>query len=520
MTVPVAGAAASWPTPSQAAEAVRGAGFGSVTVGPDDPRYRSLVLRGYNKRFASKPEQIRVVASTEAVVRAVQDAVRDGRRVTVRSGGHCFEGFVDHPSARMIVDMSAMAAVGYDRHRRAFMVEAGATLGEVYRRLYLGWGVTVPGGTCPSVGAGGHVCGGGYGALCRLHGLTVDHLYAVEVVVVGRSGKVASVVATREPADPNRDLWWAHTGGGGGTFGIVTRYWFRSPDARGSDPARLLPRPPSTVLKYSVDWPWEQLDRDTFVRLMRNWGEWGERNSAPGTAAAPLYGEFALQTKPAGSIGLAGQVAAGGGAERLLDGLVDALSRGHGARPERRSSTLPWLAAATQEAAGNQGPFERRLKMKSAFRRRRFTDAQMAIVHRHLSAEGAPAFAHMFLNTYGGRVNAVAQDATAMAHRDSIFLVGFLVGWVDPAEDARSLAWMRGFYGELYSAAGGVPAGEADDGAFINYPDADLADPRLNTSGTPWHALYHKTGYARLQQAKRRWDPLDVFHHALSVRPG
>ncbi|GAA2405806.1 FAD-binding oxidoreductase [Actinomadura vinacea] len=489
-------------------------GFGSVTVGPDDPRYRSLVLRGYNQRFGSRPDQIRVAGSTEAVVRAVGEAVRAGGRVTVRSGGHCFENFVDDPSVRMIVDMSGMTAVGYDHRRKAFMVEAGATLGEVYRRLYLGWGVTVPGGTCPEVGAGGHVCGGGYGALCRLHGLTVDHLYAVEVVVVDASGKARSVVATREASDPNRDLWWAHTGGGGGMFGIVTRYWFRSPDARGDDPARLLPRPPSTVLKYSLNWPWEKLDRDTFVRLMRNYGEWGERNSAPGAAAAALYGEFVLGSKPNGSIGLAGRVSADSGAERILDGLVDALGRGVDVRPEPESSTVPWLTAVTQDGSGNQGPFDRRIKMKSAFRRRRFTDEQMAMVHGRLSADGVPEFAHMFINTYGGRVNVVEQGATAMAHRDSVFLVGFLVGWVGGAEDTRHLVWTRDFYRKLFSSSGGVPV---EDGAFINYPDADLADPRLNTSGTPWHALYYKGGYARLQQVKRRWDPRNVFHHALSV---
>ncbi|MEO3829054.1 BBE domain-containing protein [Actinomadura sp. B10D3] len=62
-----------------------------------------------------------------------------------------------------------------------------------------------------------------------------------------------------------------------------------------------------------------------------------------------------------------------------------------------------------------------------------------------------------------------------------------------------------------------MPAGEDDDGAFINYPDTDLADPRWNASSTPWHALYFKDGYARLRQAKRRWDPRDVFRHPLSV---
>jgi len=64
----------------------------------------------------------------------------------------------------------------------------------------------------------------------------------------------------------------------------------------------------------------------------------------------------------------------------------------------------------------------------------------------------------------------------------------------------------------------GLP-GEAYDGALINHPDTDLADPALNTSGVPWHTLYYKGNYPRLQQVKAKWDPRDVFHHALSIRP-
>ena len=72
---------------------------------PDDPRYADLVRRG-NRRFVGRPDEVRVVGSTEQVVAAVQDAVRTGRRVAVRGGGHCFEGFVDDPAVRMVIDLS------------------------------------------------------------------------------------------------------------------------------------------------------------------------------------------------------------------------------------------------------------------------------------------------------------------------------------------------------------------------------------------------------------------------------
>lgn len=517
-------------SPAQAADA-GAAAFGPVTVRPDDPRYDSLRLRGYNHRHTSHPSRIRLVGTTADVVRAVDDAVRAGRRVAVRSGGHCFEDFVDHPGTDVVIDMSGMRDVGYDPRRRAFVVEAGATLAEAYRRLFLGWGVTVPGGTCTGVGAGGHVAGGGYGALCRLYGLTVDHLYAVEVVVVDRSGRARSVVATREASDPRRDLWWAHTGGGGGSFGVVTRYWFRSPTGAGAgpgssapdaDPGDLLPRPPATVLTYSLDWRWADLDEDAFVTLLRAYGRWGERNSAPGSPAAPLYGEFAMSASTSGTIGISGQIAAGDtAARRLLDDLQGALTSGRGVpRPERRAETLPWLHATLRTSGADAVPFTSRMKIKSGYRRRGFSAAQLGTLYRGLTDPGYDnPFSTVFINTYGGQVNSVSPGATAMPHRDSVFLVGFLTGWTDEKEDGRQLRWTRELYDKVWADSGGVPAGADDSGTFINYPDNDLADPALNTSGTPWHTLYFgEDGYARLQRAKERWDPRNVFHHALSVR--
>src|SRR4029078_7230621 len=92
--------------------------------------------------------------------------------------------------------------------RGAVAVEAGATVGETFRALAEQWGVVVPLGEYPGIGMGGHVAGGAFGFLCRQHGLAADYLYAVEVVTVDADGRAAITVATREPSDPNRELWW------------------------------------------------------------------------------------------------------------------------------------------------------------------------------------------------------------------------------------------------------------------------------------------------------------------------
>jgi FAD/FMN-containing dehydrogenase len=496
---------------------------GPDKVGPDDPRYADLVRRGFNKRFAGKPDYVRLVGSTEQVADAVQDAARDKLRVAVRSGGHCLEGFVADPAVRVVIDTSLMTGVDYDPEMDAFAVEAGATLGEAYRKLFLGWGVTIPAGESPDLGVGGHVLGGAFGFLCRQHGLAADHLYGVEVVVVDETGTARSVVATREPSDPNRDLWWAHTGGGGGNFGVVTRYWFRSPGARSTDPASLLPKAPDSVLTFRVAWSWEDIDAAAFTRLVRNFGNWCERNRDADSPHAKLFSLLFLRRRQYGKLELKGLSTAGAEAERLFDEHLAAINDGVGVPHTREVERTSWLVFALNPFPElfKAGAGDALVKVKDAFLRRRFTDRQNDVAYHYLTRTDHDVPGGMLgLATYGGQVNTVVPDATASAQRDSILTTSCTVGWQNPQDEARHLAWVRAFYRDMFADTGGVPVpGEASDGAMINHPDVDLADPQWNTSGVPWHALYYKDNYPRLQQIKSRWDPRNVFHHALSIRP-
>lgn len=201
-----------------------------------------------------------------------------------------------------------MTDVSYDPKMRAFAVEPGARLLNVYEKLFKGWGVTIPGGICYSVGAGGHIAGGGYGLLTRAHGLVVDHLYAVEVVTVDEHKNVTTNVATRDSKGALGDLWWAHTGGGGGNFGIATKYWFRSPGATGTNPSELLVKAPSRVLVSALSFPWSEVDETDFRRLMTNWNSWHERYKAPGTPESNLSSLFNLNHKAHGSLGMFTQI--------------------------------------------------------------------------------------------------------------------------------------------------------------------------------------------------------------------
>ena len=161
-------------------------------------------------------------------------------------------------------------------------------------------------------------------------------------------------------------------------------------------------------------------------------------------------------------------------------------------------------------------------KVKDALMKKRLSDQQIDVVYDYLTRSDHDVMGGMFgLATYGGQINTVASDATATAQRNSILDLACTTGWLAPEEEAKNLTWVRAFYRGLFAESGGVPVpSDAYDGAFINHPDTDLADPAFNTSGVPWYMLYYQENYPRLQRIKARWDPRDVFRHALSIREG
>src|SRR5436305_12449983 len=127
----------------------------SIKIGSEGPQYRAVINKQFNKRYAARPDYVRLVNSNEQIVAAVEEAVSEGRRLVVTSGGHCLEGFVSDPEVRVIVDVSPMKRVYYDADRRAVAVEAGATVGETFRALFDTWGVAIPLGEHPQIGMGG-----------------------------------------------------------------------------------------------------------------------------------------------------------------------------------------------------------------------------------------------------------------------------------------------------------------------------------------------------------------------------
>ncbi len=494
----------------------------SNQIGSEDPRYRAVVDKRFNKRFSARPDYVVLANSSEQVVAAVQDAVDEGKRLVVTSGGHCLEGFVSDPDVRVIIDVSPMKRIYYDEKMRAIAVEAGATVGDTFRVLADRWGTVIPLGEYPGIGTGGHVAGGGFGFLCRVLGLAADYLYAVEVVTVDENGRAQIVRATCEADDPNRDLWWALTGAGAGNFGIITRQWFRARDVVGDDPAQMLPRAPQSFTTFHAEWNSTDLDKASFIQLLENHGTWAEKNSDVESDDISLWSLLMVHRPQIGKVIVRGLSVDGARARQQIEGHLAALSEGTKSPAVVNVSEMSWLDFASNPFPDlfTMPPGGVSTKGKDAMLKRPLTDKQLSIVHDYMTRTDYNVMGGIFaFATYGGRVNSIAPDATASAQRRSIFDMACSVGWIDSREEAENVRWVREFYRDLFADTGGVPVpGDRYDGTFINHPDVDLTDREWNKSGVPWHTLYFRDNYPRLQRAKARWDPLDIFRHALSIR--
>ncbi|MEV7027242.1 BBE domain-containing protein [Kitasatospora sp. NPDC093558] len=380
----------------------------------------------------------------------------------------------------------------------------------------------VPRVSCHSVGAGGHICGGGYGLLSRRDGLTVDHLVQVDVATV-RGGTAAVTQAHRDdPAgSPEQDLFWAHTGGGGGNFGVVLRYHF----------AAGIPAPPPRVWLSSVAWPWGELVErpGDFEKLLRNYGEFLAAHSG---ADEPVYqGLFTLLKLTHHSNGNVVLLSQWDGEDPgPLEDFVAAVESGMETRatvqtqsvaglllpyPEKHRQ-MPWFQATmTLNGSGDN----QRGKYKSAYHRVPFDQGHIDALWEWLrrDVEGLDLKQTLVqIDSYGCRINARRPGDTAVPQRDSIMKLQYQTYWTDERKDADHLEYLAGLYRAVYRRTGGVPEIDTDtDGAYVNYPDVDLGTAGQADAAYP--RLYYKGGYERLQRAKEYWDGKGVFRHAQSV---
>ncbi|MFF1907524.1 FAD-binding protein [Kitasatospora sp. NPDC058218] len=492
------------------------------SVFPGDSRYQTL-SQGFNQRWSSKPALIRLVGNDADAVAELRRALDKGLRPTIRGGGHCYEGFVDNDRG-VILDLSTLRGVRAAKDKfgaPTYCVEGGATNWDVYTTLFRTYGVTLPAGSCYSVGAGGHVSGGGYGLLSRRDGLTVDHLVQVDVVTV-RGGRVEVTTAHRDDpeASPEKDLFWAHTGGGGGNFGVVLRYHFGH-----------LPKPPPRVWLSSVAWSWGDLLKhpEDFHRLVDNFGAFfAQHSGAKETVYRGLFSILKLTHWSNGNVVLLSQWDEEDPAP--LEEFLAAMEAGLTSKatvqthtvgglflpyPDKRRQ-MPWFQATmTLNPSGDN----QRGKYKSAYHRRRFSTAQIDAFWAWLTKTVPDVDLTQTLvqiDSYGCRINERKPADAAIPQRDSVMKLQYQTYWTDPTKDAAHLAYLSGLYRAVYKATNGIPEIDTDtDGAYVNYPDVDLGT--ADQEHPAYQRLYYKQNYSRLQRAKKTWDDKNVFHHAQSI---
>jgi FAD/FMN-containing dehydrogenase len=506
-----------------------------ASIQDNDPRYDTL-KKSRNLRWpaspSDSPHSIELCRNTDDVVAALQRTIDAGRRPTIRSGGHCYEDFVVNNPGGAILDLSLLKATHLPGDGNRYRISAGSQLGEAYLNLFKCYGVTIPAGSCYTVGAGGHICGGGYGVLSRLHGLSVDWLSAVDIVTVDAAGKVQSrrVDKTNDP-----DLFRACRGAGGNNFGVITGYLFDD-----------LPKPPQEVVNGGVSFDWASMTESRFVDIVLKFGDyWETRGKDEDTWG--LFSVLGLDHSSGGEFGVSIQFCNPDGTCRDLSVANEFLDRFQDCNPTpqhsviRHDRTVPvsapqnpcpgphalsrqlWLDATVNGTGGDR---DSRAKYKSTYMKENFTASEAKCIYKHLK-RNIPGVnlrgAVLAVDSYGGAVNRPAlMPQTAISHRSSIMKLQYQSYWNNAADDAGRLQWMRDFYTDLYSGEN-VPArfagtpypGKHYEGCYINYPDKDMLQYPF------WPDLYYGTGdlYPFLQDVKQRYDPHNVFHHAMSIRP-
>lgn len=516
--------------------AATGATSDLITITPGHAEFQGL-LQGFNRRWTAPECRVVYLPTTEIGAEIALDRILGaglGNNFSVRSGGHCYEDFVFNPSIFALIDLSLLNAVGLDPGTGAYFAQPGAQNWDLYRALFLRFNKTLPGGSCYSVGLGGIVTGGGYGLLSREFGLIVDWLTGVRVVTApGRAASIRRVTKAGGSRD-ERALFWAHTGGGGGNFGIVTRFEFTA-----------LPDAPQNAEIIVLAWNWSDIVSGGGANFLARIIEYFENftRDAPNSA----FGLLKLSHQSAGQVALVIQNAYNGalGSVSLWSELKSALEA-HGL--DRLADTagpvighpcnlppisgqvqhLRWIEAV--QTLNGSGPNQKG-KYKSAYLRKGFTPDQVEIIYEFLTAVrftpgGAPVDLSQSLlqvDTYGGAINLVAPEVTAVSQRSSIFKLQYQTYWQDELDGASDngdghLAWIRDFYAAMYESTGGLPDPELDpsdnvDGCYINYPDIDLNDAGLARA----LRLYYGVNLPRLQQTKKIWDPQNYFHHAQSI---
>jgi FAD/FMN-containing dehydrogenase len=457
-----------------------------------DPRVRALAARlsgpvitpassaygaarlVYNERYdAVRPLAIARPASVADVRKIVAWAGAEGIRPIPRSGGHSYAGYSTGPG--LVVDLRNLRGIAFDRRTATATIGAGARLIDIEAAL-AAHGRAIPSGSCATVGIGGLAQGGGVGLASRKFGTTSDNVLSLQIVTPDGRSRLCSPTA-------NEDLYWACRGGGGGNFGVVTHFTFRT-------------HPVSNVSYFFADWSWSQASE-----VIEAWQSWAPH------AADEVFSICSLAGGAAPSVQVFGQYL---GSETTMRHALSPLLALPGARLTTGSSSyldaqLRWAGCLGKSTAQCHlvGETPQGTLGRSAFA------AKSDYLNTPLSQAGRSALlaavdkgiGTILLDSYGGAINRRAPSSTAFVHRNALGSAQYLAYWSSSAGETAALRWLRESHAAMRPHVSGF--------AYQNYIDHDLAG---------WAHAYYGANYPRLQRIKKAVDPHNLFHFAQSIR--
>lgn len=422
--------------------------------------------RVHNGFVDKRPAVIARCLGAADVADALGLADRLGLDVAVRGGGHNVggRGTIDDG---LLIDLSLMKGLHVDPKARTARAEGG-TLWKEFNRATQLHGLATTGGVISSTGVSGLTLGGGLGWLMAKYGMALDNLLSVDLVLA--DGRLV-----RATSDENPDLFWA-VRGGGGNFGVATSLEFR-----------LHPVGP-TVTGGIVAHPFSQA-RDV-LRLFRD---------LAATASDELMLFAVLLTAPDRITRLAAIAAGHVGPQADAEAAV---------RPIRKFGTPvmdiigPMTYTALNAMIDADFPRGARNYWKSHFMDQ-LTDEAIDVLIDGFARNTSP-MSKILLEHFHGAAARVPVTHTAYALRRPGFNMALLSQWMDSAQDGSCIAWARDCYRTLQPFTG--------TNRYLNYLDHDdAADAGL--------AAVYGPNLDRLRQVKAKYDPKNVFHQNVNIKP-
>jgi FAD/FMN-containing dehydrogenase len=458
------------PTLLQQVGALQRAIQGEV-VRPGDPEYDE-VRTVWNAMIHRRPAVIVRCVGARDVAPAIAFARDHGFEIAVRGGGHNIVGNAVCDGGLMI-DLSRITGVSVDLQNRRALVDPGATLHHVDTATQA-YGLATPVGINSTTGIAGLTLGGGFGWLTRKYGLTIDNLLSAEVVTADGRRRHTS-------ESENGDLFWAIRGGGG-NFGVVTRFEFK-----------LHVVGPKVVAGLIV-FPFEQAKH-----VLTRYTEFVESAPADLNAWVILRRAPPLPFLPATVHGhevVAVAVFYSGDLDRA-DTAIE---------PLRQLGTAHWEHIDTQPYVTWQQAFDPLLTAgaRNYWKSHNFTRLSAGAIDCMIRFAGrlpSPQ-CEIFVGLVAGAANQVLPDATAYFHRDARFVMNVHARWHARDDDETCIDWARAFFN--------ASAPFASKGAYVNFMTAEESARVAPAYGA---------NYERLVRLKRKFDPDNIFHLNQNIPP-